>query len=118
MALHIGTCSWKYGSWAGLVYSAPKGINFLEEYAQKFDTVEVDQWFWSLFPNRVVLPYPRVVQEYATSVGPEFKFTIKAPNSLTLTHHHSKDKTAPLVPNEHFLSAFLFSTDFRASLMQ
>jgi uncharacterized protein YecE (DUF72 family) len=48
-ALRLGTCSWKYPSWAGLVYSAPRGINYLEEYARRYDTVEVDQWFWSLF---------------------------------------------------------------------
>src|SRR6056297_1251867 len=32
-SLRIGTCSWKYPSWEGLVYSAPKDINYLEEYA-------------------------------------------------------------------------------------
>ncbi|PLX23103.1 MAG: DUF72 domain-containing protein, partial [Ignavibacteria bacterium] len=43
--LRIGTCSWKYPSWKGIVYSAPKGINYLEEYARVYDTVEIDQWF-------------------------------------------------------------------------
>lgn len=107
--LRIGTCSWKYDSWAGLVYSAPGGINFLEEYARRYDTVEVDQWFWSLFANdRVVLPDPRVVSEYAASVPSTFKFTVKAPNSVTLTHHHQKDKAAPPLPNPHFLSPRVF----------
>ena len=32
--LRIGTCSWKFPSWSGLVYSAPKGINYLAEYAR------------------------------------------------------------------------------------
>ena len=40
--LRIGTCSWKYGSWKDLVYSASKGINFLEEYAARYNTVEID----------------------------------------------------------------------------
>ena len=46
--LHIGTCSWKYDSWHGLVYSDAASANYLQEYAQKYDCVEVDQWFWSL----------------------------------------------------------------------
>lgn len=108
--LRIGTCSWKYDSWAGLVYSAAGGINFLEEYARRYDTVEVDQWFWSLFANdRVVLPDPRVVEEYAASVPPTFRFTVKAPNSVTLTHHHQKDKAAPPLQNPHFLSPRVFA---------
>ena len=46
--LRIGTCSWKYPSWRGLVYSAAQGINYLQEYAARFNTVEVGQWFWSV----------------------------------------------------------------------
>lgn len=49
--LHIGTCSWKYASWRGLVYSDAPHPNYLAEYARHYDTVEVDQWFWSLFGN-------------------------------------------------------------------
>jgi uncharacterized protein YecE (DUF72 family) len=47
MGPHIGTCSWKYPSWRGLVYS-DSGQNYLQEYAQHYSCVEVDQWFWSL----------------------------------------------------------------------
>ncbi len=44
--IHIGTCSWKYPSWRGLVYSETAGPgDYLREYAQHFDCVEVDQWF-------------------------------------------------------------------------
>ncbi|MBC8235230.1 DUF72 domain-containing protein [bacterium] len=46
--LRIGTCSWKFPSWHKLVYSEPKGINYLEEYSRHYNTVEIDQWFWSL----------------------------------------------------------------------
>jgi aspartyl-tRNA(Asn)/glutamyl-tRNA(Gln) amidotransferase subunit A len=41
--LRIGTCSWKYPSWRGLVYSEAPGINHLAEYSGKYDCVEVDQ---------------------------------------------------------------------------
>ena len=114
--LRIGTCSWKYPSWAGLVYSAAKGINYLEEYARKYDTVEVDQWFWSLFEGSAPrLPNPSDVEEYRRSVPAGFRFSVKVPNSLTLTHFQTRSKTAPLVPNPHFLSVELFC-EFLSSL--
>jgi len=107
--LRIGTCSWKFPSWSGLVYSAPKDINYLEEYARRYDTVEVDQWFWSLFAgSEPRLPRPADVEEYRRSVPDGFRFTVKVPNSVTLTHYYSKAKADPLVPNPHFLSADLF----------
>lgn len=107
--LRIGTCSWKYSSWKGIVYSDSENINFLEEYSRQFDTVEIDQWFWSLFsPTKVVLPQKKVAAEYKKSVPKEFKFTIKVPNSITLTHFYNKDKTGDLKKNPHFLSNELF----------
>jgi len=106
--LRIGTCSWKYPSWNGLVYSAQKGINYLEEYANRYKTVEVDQWFWSLFQgSRVKLPSRMDVETYSASVPDDFRFTVKAPNSLTLTHYYKKSKTEPLEINPHFLSSDL-----------
>ena len=109
--LRIGTCSWKYPSWHGLVYSAPKGINYLEEYAHQYDTVEIDQWFWSLFgKGSIGLPNPADVERYRDSVPENFRFSIKVPNSITLTHFYRKRKTEPLVPNQHFLSPTLFGS--------
>lgn len=108
-SLRIGTCSWKYSSWKGLVYSADRGINFLEEYAAKYDTVEIDQWFWSLHgAQSVSLPQPDTVREYAESVPPTFRFTVKVPNSITLSHFYRKSKKDPLVENPYFLSTELF----------
>jgi uncharacterized protein YecE (DUF72 family) len=107
--IFIGTCSWKYPSWEKLVYSQPKGINYLAEYAQKYNTVEVDQWFWSLFPEqKIKLPDPRAVKEYRESVPSHFRFSIKAPNSVTLTHYYSLGKKEPLQANPHFLSKAVF----------
>jgi uncharacterized protein YecE (DUF72 family) len=103
--LKIGTCSWKYDSWQGLVYSQSKNINYLQEYSQYYSTVEVDQWFWSLFGgDTVVLPKLNVVKEYAASVPPGFVFSIKIPNSITLTHHYTKHKNSVLIANPYFLS--------------
>jgi uncharacterized protein YecE (DUF72 family) len=103
--LRIGTSSWKYRSWTGLVYSAPEGIDFLNEYATKYDTVEVDQWFWSLFKSSTPrLPDAADVTSYRAAVPETFRFSVKAPNSITLTHHYRKSKMQELEPNPHFLS--------------
>jgi uncharacterized protein YecE (DUF72 family) len=50
------------------------------------------------------------VEEYRRSVPADFKFTIKAPNSITLTHFYKKVREDPLVVNPYFLSASLFET--------
>ncbi len=116
--LRIGTCSWKYDSWSGLLYSGVNKINFLEEYATHFNTVEIDQWFWSLFgSDKVVLPDPLVVENYSNSVPADFLFSIKIPNSITLTHYYQKNKNVPLIENPFFLSENLFR-QFEYSISQ
>lgn len=106
--LNIGTCSWKYDSWRGLIYPEQGPVDYLREYSYYYNTVEIDQWFWSLFEgDKVVLPKPETVREYADSVPEDFIFSIKAPNSITLTHHYNKDKKAALQPNPYFLSSDL-----------
>ncbi|MDP3683463.1 MAG: DUF72 domain-containing protein [Ignavibacteria bacterium] len=114
--IRIGACSWKYESWKGLIYSDNTVQNYLEEYSQHFNTVEIDQWFWSLLTqNKVLLPNEKDVKLYADSVPDDFKFTIKIPNSVTLTHFYNQDRTRLLKPNPHFLSAELLNK-FLASL--
>lgn len=108
--LYIGTCSWKYPSWSGLVYSSKKPDNFLQEYSQKYDSVEIDQWFWSLFgQEKIVLPKAEVVHEYYSSVPNEFRFVIKAPNSISLTHIYKQYTSGKMLENPHFLSADLYN---------
>lgn len=107
--VRIGTCSWKYDSWRGLVYPEKGDFDYLEEYARQFDTVEIDQWFWSLFVgDKAALPKESDVKYYAGAVPENFRFTIKAPNAITLSHHYQKDKAAPLAANPHFLSLDLY----------
>jgi uncharacterized protein YecE (DUF72 family) len=108
--IRIGTCSWKYESWKGIIYPDKDKFNFLEEYSKHFNTVEVDQWFWSLFEGKkVVLPKPSDVKSYSASVPDDFRFTIKVPNSITLTHFYNKNKSAQLKSNPYFLSNDLFN---------
>jgi uncharacterized protein YecE (DUF72 family) len=106
--LRVGTCSWKYPSWAGLVYSRTEGIDYLAEYARKYSTVEVDQWFWTLKPS------PPDVARYRAAVPADFRFTIKAPNALTLVHAPGKKGTDP-VANPRFLSTDVLA-EFLAGL--
>jgi uncharacterized protein YecE (DUF72 family) len=103
--VELGTCSWKFPSWEGLVYSAADDINYLAEYAEHYGTVEIDQWFWSLFGQETVsLPKPETVAEYLASVPEDFRFSIKAPNSITLTHVYKRARKDAGKPNHHFLS--------------
>ena len=114
--LRIGTCSWKYDSWKGLVYNTGKSYahhDYLTDYAKFFNTVEIDQWFWSLFPQGAKLPDSDTVKAYADSVPDDFLFTVKAPNSITLTNFYSKQLSAYKEyanrSNPHFLDLGLLS---------
>jgi uncharacterized protein YecE (DUF72 family) len=108
--LRLGTCSWKYDSWKGLIYEKGKRYrpdDYLADYAKVLDSVEVDQWFWSLFPGQVRLPEPGTVRLYEKSVPDGFVFTVKAPNALTLTNFYAKQPPGSAgvagQPNPHFL---------------
>jgi len=79
-------------------------INYLEEYSRIYNTVEIDQWFWSLGKSGVKLPNPKTVEEYKNSIPKEFKFSIKLPNNITLTHFYKRNKKDPLEENPYFLS--------------
>ncbi len=110
--LYLGSSSWKFPSWRGLVYSkTTPPSRFLSEYTSRFSCVEVDQWFWSLFsPDQPpVLPKPETASEYAASVPPHFRFGIKLPDALTLTHYRPKAAETALRPNPHFLSTELLA---------
>ena len=112
--LRIGTCSWKYDTWKGLVYETGTKYHaddYLVDYSRHFGSVEVDQWFWSLFPPEPKLPDLRTVSTYAVSVPSDFSFTIKAPTAITLTHYYAKQppryRALANKPNDHFLSVEL-----------
>lgn len=114
--LRVGTCSWKYDTWKGLVYDEAvtyQRDDYLVDYSRHLNTVEVDQWFWSLFPGGVRLPERKTVETYAASVPRDFRFTVKAPNSITLTHFYSRQparyKQYANRPNDGFLSIDLLN---------
>lgn len=82
--LLVGTSGWSYADWVGPVYPPElkerRGA-WLEHYAQRFATVEVNSTFYRL-------PEPRVVEgwvEKAGRVGGDFEFSLKAPQDVTHT---------------------------------
>ena len=49
MTVHIGTCGWQYRDWGGRLYPAGlRQADWLEHYAARFRTVEVDNTFYRL----------------------------------------------------------------------
>ena len=109
--VRLGTCSWKFPSWNGLVYEADSSSRYLAQYARRYSTVEIDQWFWSLFgPRSLNLPRRETVAEYLADTPDSFTFSIKVPNSITLTHFYRKSRSEALTENPHFLSYDLFNS--------
>lgn len=107
--LHIGTCSWNYPEWSEVgIYSGKqkRHYDYLPEYAEHFNTAEIDQWFWSLeSPDNLRLPKADDVEAYANLTPKDFRFTVKAPNAVTLTHFYKQaPKEFAEKPNPHFLS--------------
>jgi uncharacterized protein YecE (DUF72 family) len=102
--IRIGTCSWNYDSWVGLVYTRTqkRAAAYLPEYAEHFDTAEIDSWFYAI-PDR------EAVLEYASSVPSSFRWTCKAPQQITLTHRRNGKRGEPLLVNPDFLSVGLFA---------
>lgn len=102
-SVKIGSCSWNYPSWQGLVYSSasPTAVGFLPEYARQFTTAEVDSWFYKM-PGR------REVLDYMAATPPGFSFTVKVTEDISLTHKRNRG-SKELLPNPSFLSRELFA---------
>jgi uncharacterized protein YecE (DUF72 family) len=66
-----------------------------------------------LFPTGARLPDPDAARRYADSVPDNFRFTVKVPNSLTLTHSYAKQPKGSErhtnEPNPYFLSGDLLN---------
>jgi uncharacterized protein YecE (DUF72 family) len=102
--VRIGTCSWNYDSWVGLVYTRARrtAAEYLAEYAARFPTTEIDSWFYR-FPDRAE------VLAYAEAVPESFRFTAKIPQAVTLTHlKPARGAEGKGPPNPEFLSERLF----------
>jgi uncharacterized protein YecE (DUF72 family) len=76
-AVRVGCSGWQYDSWRGRLYPdrEPKR-RWLEIYAQRFDTVEVNSTFYRLARRDAVAGWVR-------QTPPEFLFAVKASRYLT-----------------------------------
>ncbi len=73
----VGCSGWNYDSWRGLLY--PDGLGkqrWLERYAERFDTVEVNSTFYRLASRPAV-------QRWVEQTPPHFVFSVKASRYLT-----------------------------------
>lgn len=89
MTVHVGTSGWQYKHWRDRFY--PKGLaasHWLEHYASRFRTVEVNASFYRL-------PKRETVERWARTVPDGFVITFKA--SRYLTHiRRLRDAAEPL----------------------
>jgi len=101
--IRIGTCSWNYSSWKGLVYSELKNTaaEYLVEYSKKYNTVEIDSWFYKI-------PDIHEVDSYVQAVDSDFKFSIKAPQKITQIMEYGKKER-----NKSFLSIDLYEQFYK-----
>jgi uncharacterized protein YecE (DUF72 family) len=75
--VRIGCSGWNYDDWRGRLY--PDGLprrRWLERYAQRFDTVEVNSTFYRLARRRAV-------ESWVADTPEEFTFAVKASRYLT-----------------------------------
>ncbi|MDQ3751912.1 MAG: DUF72 domain-containing protein [Actinomycetota bacterium] len=94
MPLYVGTSGWQYRHWKDRFY--PSGMAqgaWLEHYAERFQTVEVNNAFYRL-------PDPGTFAAWAQRTPADFVVGVKASRYLT----HIKRLREPQEPAERFLS--------------
>jgi uncharacterized protein YecE (DUF72 family) len=106
-ALYLGTSSWTFPGWKGLVYdreATPARLSRegLSAYAQHpvLRTVGVDRTFYAPIPAAIFA-------EYAAQVPPGFRFLVKAHEACTLARWplHARYGDVRGQPNARFLDA-------------
>jgi len=60
--------------------------------------------------DKILLPKEEEVESYTESVPDDFKFTVKIPNSITLTHFYGTHKEQPLKKNPYFFNPEIFDS--------
>jgi uncharacterized protein YecE (DUF72 family) len=86
--IKIGTSGFKFDDWKGTFYPVGLAANkWLEYYAERFDTVEVNASYYKLL-------HPATFFQMAKKVPEGFEFTVKA--YRTLTHEIGEDTHADL----------------------
>lgn len=117
--VYVGTSSWKYPGWRGLLYESARyeyrgkfsesrfHRHCLAEYGQVFKTVCVDAAYYG-FPSRQSL------ERLAGQVPEDFLFGLKVTDAITIKRFPNLSRFGPRAgrPNETFLNAELFAKAF------
>ena len=74
--IRIGCSGWNYDHWKGPFYEGKPARQWLQHYAQHFDTVEVNNTFYRL-------PLKTSVANWVERTPPDFLFSVKASRYLT-----------------------------------
>src|ERR1700677_5148259 len=126
--IFIGTSSWKYAGWLGLIYSPEKYLRYfkegppkvlkgrfqktcLAEYAQTFKTVCLDAGFYQF-------PTPQMLEGYFSQVPSDFRFSLKVTEDITVLRFPNLPRYGARAgqSNPHFLDADLFAANFLGPL--
>jgi uncharacterized protein YecE (DUF72 family) len=94
MRVRVGTSGWQYRDWRGVLY--PEGLpqgRWLEHFARRFETVEVNNTFYNL-------PKPETFVRWREQTPEGFVVTVKASRYIT----HIRRLREPADPVERFLS--------------
>jgi uncharacterized protein YecE (DUF72 family) len=93
MQFFVGTSGYSYKEWKGSFYPEKLSAKeMLSYYAQRFTTVEINNTFYRM-------PAPSVLESWSTQVPENFRFVLKAPQSIT----HFKRLKEVEEPTERFL---------------
>jgi uncharacterized protein YecE (DUF72 family) len=77
MRILVGTSGWSYKEWKGSFYPADlPAEDMLRHYAGRFPTVEINNSFYRI-------PREKVLLEWAEQVPPTFRFVLKASRRIT-----------------------------------
>ena len=117
--VYVGTSSWKYPGWCGMIYDPVRyeyrgkfaearfKRNCLAEYAEVFKTVCVDAAYYA-FPSQQYL------EGMVNQTPDEFVFGLKVTDAITLKKFPNLSRFGARAgkPNENFLNAELFVKGF------
>jgi uncharacterized protein YecE (DUF72 family) len=115
----IGTSSWKYPGWRGMLYEESRYVyrgkfavsrfekNCLAEYAEVFKTVCVDAAYYT-FPSQ------KYLEGLMAQVPADFQFGFKVTDAITIKKFSNLPRFGERAGkhNEHFLDAALFANAF------
>lgn len=116
--LRLGTSSWSFPGWKGLVYASPRSESQLareglREYARHplLRTVGIDRSYYSPIPDDDLT-------RFASQLPSGFPCCIKAPATITSAVVPGSDHKGPGVANPDYLSPERFDTEMGRALIE